>query len=177
MDVALIREVVARGLYRVTEDGEVFSGLRSKPKLTPYRNKATGYMSVSLRVDGRTIRETVHRMVAAIYCDGYAEKFVVNHKNGDRTDNRAINLEWISNDANLKHARDVLGVRVLHLDQNGERNLAAKLTESDVAEIRAMRDGGMLQREIAERFGVMQNTISRILSGKRWSHLMNTSAA
>jgi hypothetical protein len=177
MDVALIREVVSRGLYRVTDDGKVFSGLRSKPKLTPYRNKTTGYMSVSLRIDGKTMRETVHRLVAAIYCEGHEPKFVVNHKNGDRTDNRASNLEWISNDANLKHARDVLGSRVLHLDQNGERNHSAKLTESDVAEIKSLRDGGMLQREIADRFGVMQNTISRILSGKRWSHLMSTSAS
>jgi hypothetical protein len=177
MDVSLIRDIVARGLYRVTEDGQVISGLRSCPRLTPYRNKTTGYLSVSLRVDGKTIRETVHRLVAAIHCDGYQPKFVVNHKNGDRTDNRATNLEWISNDANLRHAQDVLGIRVPHLDQNGERNHAATLTEQDVISIKTLRAEGLLQREIALRFGVQQNTISRILSGKRWSHLMSTNAA
>jgi hypothetical protein len=171
MNVRNIRELVGAGLYSVFPDGSIRSGLRSKPMLTPCRNKVTGYFSVSLRVEGRTIRETVHRLVAAIYCDGYQDGHVVNHKNGDRSDNRAENLEWISNQDNLRHARDVLGVRVPHLDQNGERNHAAKLSKSDVEQIFAMRSAGALQSEIASKYGVQPNTISRILNGKRWSHM------
>lgn len=176
MDVTLIKNVLARGLYRVTKEGEVYSGLRSCPKLTPYRNKQTGYLSVSMRIDGATRRETVHRLVAAAYCEGFQPGFVVNHKNGDRTDNRVDNLEWISNSDNLRHAKDVLGSRVLHLDQSGERNRQAKLTERDVLKIHALRKNGMLQRHIAQRFDVRENLISRILGGKRWGHLMITSA-
>jgi hypothetical protein len=168
MEVSLIRETINRGLYSVDNQGVVRSGKRSKPTMTPYRNKQTGYLSTSLRINGETRRETVHRLVAAMFCNGYAPGKVVNHKNGDRQDNRAENLEWVSNQENLIHAKEVLGSRVLHLDQDGERNKMAKLTAAQVLEIKRLRDEGWLQKDLAEKFGVLQNCISRILSGKRW---------
>ena len=52
----------------------------------------------------------------------------------------------------------------------GERQGSAKLTREQVAEIRAM-SGAVLQREIAERFGVARQHISKIVSGKLWAWL------
>ena len=52
----------------------------------------------------------------------------------------------------------------------GERARSAKLTRAEVIEIRRL-GGTMLQSEIGERFGIGGNTISRILSGKRWGWL------
>ena len=52
----------------------------------------------------------------------------------------------------------------------GER-LGSKLTEPDVVEIRRLRSQGMLQREIAERFAVTQETVSLIVLGRRWAHV------
>lgn len=53
-------------------------------------------------------------------------------------------------------------------DNRGPRNPRAKLTESDVAEIRALRGEGLTQQAIAGRYGVAQATISKILIGQRW---------
>lgn len=51
----------------------------------------------------------------------------------------------------------------------GERNGMATLLQSDVDDIRgAYARGGVTQRELAERYGVRQTAISRIISGKRW---------
>lgn len=52
----------------------------------------------------------------------------------------------------------------------GARNPAAKLSPSDVAEIRARLGAGEYQRIIAKRFGVGQSLISQIAKGKIWSH-------
>ncbi len=49
----------------------------------------------------------------------------------------------------------------------GEKVHCAKLTEEDVRRIRSI-GRSMKQKEIATIFGVRDNTISRILSGKRW---------
>nr|WRK65303.1 HNH endonuclease [Marseillevirus futianmevirus] len=47
----------------------------------------------------------VHRLVAEAFCEGYSEDCcVVNHKNKDRTDNRAENLEWVSHAHNSRHS-------------------------------------------------------------------------
>jgi hypothetical protein len=49
---------------------------------------------------------------------------------------------------------------------NARRGGAAKLTEEQVAEIRASDE---LQRVLAERYGVAACTISNILAGRRWA--------
>lgn len=50
----------------------------------------------------------------------------------------------------------------------GERNPGAKLTATDVVEIRQRRRASALHRELAADFNVHRTTISNILSGKNW---------
>ena len=50
---------------------------------------------------------------------------------------------------------------------NTQRGNTARLTDEDVASIRKLA-GSMTQREIAERFGIKQPTVSDILRGKSW---------
>lgn len=49
-----------------------------------------------------------------------------------------------------------------------EANGRAKLTEIEVAEIRDALDQGVLQKELAKRYGVAQTTISQIKLNKHW---------
>ena len=55
----------------------------------------------------------------------------------------------------------------------GERHGMSKLTEADIQHILRLAEimPRGKQRILAERFGVRQQAISRILSGKRWGHL------
>lgn len=54
----------------------------------------------------------------------------------------------------------------------GERNASAKLKKEHVLEIRRIyATGSMLQREIAEKFGVDQTCVSQIVRRKRWKHI------
>jgi predicted XRE-type DNA-binding protein len=52
--------------------------------------------------------------------------------------------------------------------ENHWRGRQAKLTVAAVVEIRRLLGIGVRQRVIAERFGVRQDTISRIKAGRRW---------
>jgi hypothetical protein len=47
----------------------------------------------------------------------------------------------------------------------------AKLTESDIPEIRRLLAVGVLQSEIGRRYGVGHRLISKINLGKRWGHV------
>lgn len=61
--------------------------------------------------------------------------------------------------------------RVVHGTANrGEKCGTSKLTESDVREIRNLL-GTMSQSAIAKKYGVCQQTIGYIKTGKRWQHL------
>jgi len=60
-------------------------------------------------------------------------------------------------------------------DQRGEKNSNAKLDFGVVLLIRVMLDHGYKQSELAERFGVCQQTISKIKHNKRWRNQVVTS--
>lgn len=54
----------------------------------------------------------------------------------------------------------------------GERNSQAKLTARRVHAIHRAAERGDSQRKIAERFGIGQMTVCRILKGDRWRHIL-----
>lgn len=58
-------------------------------------------------------------------------------------------------------------------DKRINGNQPSILTEEDVHQIRWCYSFGFLQKEIAEAFGVSASMISKIILGKRWSHLAN----
>jgi DNA-binding CsgD family transcriptional regulator len=54
---------------------------------------------------------------------------------------------------------------------NGSRNGASVLTEEDVTRLRQMAADGVMQKEIARIYGIMPNTVSRIVNRKAWRHI------
>lgn len=55
--------------------------------------------------------------------------------------------------------------------QRGEKNHAAKLTESDVLEIRELFLDGVSTKTLAKNFRVHLTTVNRIISGRSWAHV------
>lgn len=85
-----------------------------------------GYLNAEVYLDSTRRTVHLHRLVALTFLGAAPEgKPQVNHKNGDKTDNRAENLEWVSQSENMKHARRELGwvgrpgVQVVQLDHCG----------------------------------------------------------
>lgn len=77
----------------------------------------------------------------------------------------AISARFADPSERAKHSAALKGVNV------GERNAAAKLTDRRVGEIRRLAGLGLSQREIGERLGLSQPTISRAIRGKTWAHV------
>lgn len=73
--------------------------------LSKNRCESARYQMVALS-DGNMTRKTilVHRIVAKAFIPNTANKPQVNHINGEKKDNRVVNLEWCDGEYNIAHA-------------------------------------------------------------------------
>jgi hypothetical protein len=96
------------GLYSVTKNGVIYSLPRKTSKklniMNPVDNMKAGYLRVVLTKDGSSKLWYIHRLVALAYIPNPENKKMVNHKNGNKRDNRLVNLEWVTCMENHTHA-------------------------------------------------------------------------
>lgn len=127
----------------------------------PY-SKASGYGTI--RIDG--VMYGVHVVVATIKHGAKpTERHEVAHSCGNRACLNHRHLRWATRSEN--HMDKLLHGTLAR----GERQGSAKLTESQVLEIRELLAQGMLQREIANLYGVAQPYVSEIKCRKTWGWL------
>ena len=91
-----LKEVTYRESYKVNSLGEVFN-LKTGRKLKQSKI-GIGYLEIRL---GREYRNYVHRIIYDAFV-GLKKGFVVDHINGNRKDNRLINLQQISQSENVR---------------------------------------------------------------------------
>ena len=91
--------------YYVTSDGNVWSN-KSHKLLLPAPN-SNGYLTVSLQANGKQFTKKLHRLVAEAFVpnDNPEHKDTVDHIDGDKTNNRAANLQWLSRGDNIRKNR------------------------------------------------------------------------
>lgn len=90
------------GRYEVSSNGEVRSLITNKilrPAIDGW-----GYKRVAMMKDGKLVTQKVHRLVAQMFIPNPENKPQVNHKNGVKTDNWWMNLEWATQSENIRHA-------------------------------------------------------------------------
>ena len=134
----------------------------------------SGYPVVRLRreSDGRSAMARVHRLVAEAFLPPDASRVEVNHKDGDKRNGAASNLEWVTSRENRRHAW-ATGLRGReHLPvKYGEDQPAAKLTDDVVLECRRRHAAGASMRGLAREFGVAAKTMRLAVKGLAWRHL------
>ena len=101
------------GLYQISSLGRVRgcdryvsngNGVRLiKGKILSLQKVNSGYLIVDLYKNDKSIKFLVHRLVGMAFqdiCGQYIKELEVDHINTDRTDNRAINLHWVTRTEN-----------------------------------------------------------------------------
>jgi hypothetical protein len=151
-------EFVHAGLWRIDEQGRIWKGERRAEKRLD-----TGYLMIRKMVRGIRHTGLAHRLVWQFFYGDIPDGMVINHKNGLKDFNAPDNLEIVTYGDNTKHA-----YRVGLMDEHGERNPAAKLSDHAIGAIRAAyAAGGVTMEELAERFDVSFQHISRIVRGRQ----------
>ena len=103
----------------------------------------------------------LHRLIALAFCDGFEEGKVVNHKDGNKQNNFANNLEWVTQQENIKHSHSN------DLQPKGLKTYTGKFTTEQREEIKMLWDSGeKSKREIAKMYGVSHTCINDITNDK-----------
>lgn len=99
------------GIYQISNMGSVrsldricTSGRRLKGKVLKVSKNKGGYELIALRNGGKVANCTVHRLVAQMFIDNPGNKPHVNHIDGNKTNNKVDNLEWVTRSENQQHA-------------------------------------------------------------------------
>lgn len=96
------RDVIDNENYIVSNTGRIRRKGTSIDK--SLRISKDGYHITHLYHDGIRQCKRVHRVVAEAFIDNPQNKSEVNHKNGNKLDNRVENLEWNTSQENVRHA-------------------------------------------------------------------------
>lgn len=146
--------------FTIKPDGTVL-GRRGKP--LSQRDHTKGYKVVTLRLRDEGCQEThyVHRLVAKSFIPNPLGLPQVNHKDGDKSNNSAENLEWCTNQQNRDHAV------ANNLHAKGEK-ARAMLTDKQVKEIRSRYiPYKVTAKALAKEYKVSQQHVSDIINFKR----------
>lgn len=168
------------GAYEVSDLGRIWSIPREVggpygPRFARGRMRSLvtdhyGYRGVTL---GHAAKAKVHVLVARAFLgdppgsigtrDG---NYQVNHINGDKADNRLVNLEWTTRQENTDHAA------ATGLTARGGAKPNSLLSPAAVREIRRLRTEDRLDyAALGTRYGVSKGTIGKVLRGETWAHV------
>lgn len=157
------------GAYSVSSMGRIRRnhGVVGGPRILRGSKNGAGYVCCALCCNGRRISSKVHALVAAAFLGPRPPGFHVNHISGNKSDNAITNLEYVTLEENLSHARR-MGIAGGGLQ--GSANAHAKLTADQVRDIRRRRPETPL-RDLAATYGVTMTNISHIARRKTWRHI------
>ena len=136
--------------YQISNLGRVWSKKR-QIYLKPHKNNS-GYLSVVLpSINGKYKRELIHRLVALTFIDNPNNYPCVNHKDENKENNSASNLEWCDRSYNINY---------------GSRN--EKVGKKNEKPVKCIETGIIYNsgKEAAKALGTTPDIISKVLHNK-----------
>lgn len=127
-----------------------------------------GYHMIVLQDNKKKRHAFIHVLVAEAFIGEKKIGTQVNHKDCNKSNNCAENLEYLTPKENTIHAYK----NGCYPDQKGESHGGSKLTDSIVKKIRTiLNQKAASASQLSKRYGVSQATISLIKTRKIWNHI------
>lgn len=142
------------GNYQVSNYGRI----KSKKKILKTFLSTNGYYRVRLYSNKKGREYKVHRLVAKAFIENIDNKPIVNHKDGNKLNNNANNLEWCTQAENIKHALKSGLKKRLFIAENELKKmyLEEKKTTKEIAEMYGVTGTTILKR--LEEYGIKRRT-------------------
>lgn len=158
--------------YGVTPDGRVWSQKRGgwsvvAQSAVSHKPGAQGYLKVGISDGHKRRYPLVHTLVASVFLGPKPDGMQVNHKDGNTHNNSYVNLEYTSQEANIRHAFR----HGLNVHKRGSEHPMAKLDEDQVRAIRADAAKGASIADLARSHHVTCRCISQVITRETWRHV------
>lgn len=153
-------EVSSIGRVRRTSHkrGATVGRVRKEQSFGKYR----GYL---FSRNSMVVARMTHRLVADAFLGPIPHGMQVNHKNGEKHDNRVENLEIVTASENRAHSYRVLGIAPNRPSVFGN----ATLDWNSVDAIRKeYAGGGTSYSKLGEKYSVSKRTIMEVVLKRRW---------
>lgn len=154
--------------FMVSDLGRVYSK-RSGKILKPVVSRS-GYLTIPTKIGGRSGKSycfKIHRLVAEAFIENPDSKPHVNHINSDRTDNRSVNLEWVTPKENFDHGLEFGNIVCVSPKKT--------VTQDQVDYIRTHCKKGCRVfgvRAIAKRLGIAHSRVVTILQDENYQGIV-----
>lgn len=129
-------------------------------RIRKLRKNKDGYLRFNAQSNGINKTFSVHRCIAETWLSHRVEQ--VNHKDGNKENNRLENLEWVTQADNNLHAIKVLKLRI------GKNHSNSKINEKDVKKIRSSKE---TLSNLAKKYNLGTSQIWRIKRRETWTHV------
>ena len=120
------------------------------------------YMKVALCIKGKLKQFLVHRLVAKAFVPNPENKREANHIDGNKTNNKVSNLEWVTARENQIHAVKT------RLKKHGTEFWDCKSNREQVVDIVKQHQNGASGYALCLKYGCGATTISAICRGLRY---------
>ena len=152
-----------------------------KGKVMVPHDNGNGYLYITLMNDGKKKNFYVHRLVAEAFCEKEDRKDVVNHKDGNKKNNRAENLEWCTQKENVEYAVDEMmkpkrtckpsntGEKYISLKRDARGNLRYRVAIVRKGRRDVYKNFHTLEEAVCYRNGVMKyGELGMLVMRKKW---------
>lgn len=149
--------------YSVSDKGRVRNDRNGYILKPVVRSSTCDYLNVLLpQGSGKYIHKNVHALVAEAFIGERKDGLVVNHKDGNKHNNCADNLEWVTRSQNDIHAFD-MGLR------RSESSRILKAIDATKRKVRNTTLGTEHESivDAARYIGGQHSGVSKVLSGER----------
>ena len=152
--------------YQCDTDGIIY-GQNGRP-LKPNIN-GKGYKYVIFCKNGKTKTMMVHRIIALTFVPNPMNLPVVNHKDGNKLNNKAENFEWTTNKGNIIHARDELCINFGEVNKKSIQGFDKNTGELKY-EFDSLSEAARYFVKPDKNFRYIKSTISSAIKGRKKSY-------
>ena len=136
-----------------------------------------GYVVRNVRVNiARQATVRLHRVIYELEYGTIPDKHHIHHVNEDRLDNRIENLECLSSSEHQKRHKSTAAnkakMRETNLGNRGDKSPSSKLSDEKWLElVELYYSENYTQRELGKKYGLTENHVWHVLSGRSRKHL------